>query len=44
MSLFAAILFGVVEIDRGRLPAMRKRRSGRIVEIGSVAGFVPIPF
>ena len=36
--------FGTVNCTKAVLPGMRKRRSGRIVCIGSVAGPIPIPF
>ena len=37
-------LFGTANMVKAVIPAMRKQGGGRIVNTGSVAGFVPIPF
>lgn len=41
--VFATNLFGVLNVARAVLPAMRAHRSGSVVNIGSMGGFVQSP-
>ena len=43
-SIFDTNFFGMVRMIRAVVPHMRRRGDGRIINIGSVLGFLPMPF